>query len=126
MAEYIEREALYRKICELEELARNRYLDTPSNSPAYPRYMAQLNERTALKHLVFDMPAADVEPVRHGRCGVCSGKQIITQDCDNGYSLEIDNEQSELAVWFGDQCIAVFSIDYCPNCGAKMDEEVSE
>ena len=41
MAEYIDKGALYERIAQLEELARNRYLDTPSNSPAYPRYMAQ-------------------------------------------------------------------------------------
>ena len=68
MADYIERAALYNKIAVLEELARNRYLDTPGSSPAYPRYHAQLNERTALKHLVADFPAAaDVASVRHGR-----------------------------------------------------------
>lgn len=109
MAEYIEREALYRKICELEELARNRYLDTPSNSPAYPRYMAQMNERTALKHLVFDMPAADVVPVRHGywdengRCTACGGHAPF---------------------W----CMAstYYKSPFCHECGAKMDEVVSE
>lgn len=70
MAEYIERAALYNKIAALEELARNRYLDTPGSNPAYPRYHAQLNERTALKHLVADFPAAaDVTQVV--RCGEC-------------------------------------------------------
>lgn len=64
MADYIERAALYNKIAALAELARNRYLDTPGSSPAYPRYREQLSERTALKHLVADFPAAaDVAPV---------------------------------------------------------------
>ena len=58
--EYIERGALYRKVAELEMLARDRYLDTPTNSPVYPRYMAQLGERTQLKFLIADFPAADV------------------------------------------------------------------
>ena len=70
MADYIERAALYNKIAALAELARNRYLDTPGSSPAYPRYREQLSERTALKHLVADFPAAaDVAPVV--RCGEC-------------------------------------------------------
>lgn len=43
MDEYIDKSALYEKIAQLEELARNRYLETPSNSPCYSRYMAQLN-----------------------------------------------------------------------------------
>ena len=109
MAEYISKTALYGEVAKLEELARNRYLDTPSNSPAYPRYTAQMQERTALKHLIADFPAADVAPVRHGRwieqekytfgtmydCSIC-GDRIL----DNGHS------------W-----------NYCPNCGAKMDLE---
>lgn len=26
------------------------------------------------------------------RCGVCNGKYVLTQDCYNGYNLEIDAE----------------------------------
>lgn len=69
------------------------------------------------------IPAANVAPVRHGRCDVCSGKAVLTQDADNGYSLEIDPEQQEASLWYGDNCLAVFHIDYCPNCGEKMDLE---
>ena len=61
---------------------------------------------------ISDMPAADVAPVRHGQwieqekytfgtfydCSICDNRIL-----DNGHS------------W-----------NYCPNCGAKMDEEVSE
>ena len=54
----ISREALYNEIVRLEELARNRVRDTPSSSPCYMRYVAQLNERTALKQLVIDAPVA--------------------------------------------------------------------
>ena len=49
---------MYVKVAELEELARNRVLDTPTNSPCYQRYVSQLNERTALKHLIADFPTA--------------------------------------------------------------------
>ena len=66
-------------------------------------------------------PAADVAPVVHGRCPICSGRKILTQDCDNGYSVEVDAEQGDMSVWEGDTCLTVISIDYCPNCGAKMD-----
>lgn len=60
----ISRSAVYNKLLELEELARNRVLDTPTNSPCYQRYVAQLNERTALKHLIADEPTAyDVDKV---------------------------------------------------------------
>lgn len=58
MDKLISAEKLYNKITEFEELARNRVLDTPTTSHAYPRYVAQLNERTALKHMIMDEPAA--------------------------------------------------------------------
>lgn len=59
MADLIDRAELYKHMAELEELARNRVCDTPSNSPAYMRYVAQLNERTYLKHKVADAPTID-------------------------------------------------------------------
>lgn len=66
-------------------------------------------------------PSADVAPVVHGRCPICSGRKILTQDCYNDYSVEVDAEQGEMSIWQGDACLTVISIDYCPNCGAKMD-----
>lgn len=67
------------------------------------------------------LPAADVAPVRHGRCPVCSGQEVLAQDCDNGYSVEIDAESQEMTLWNGDTCLAAISVDYCPVCGARMD-----
>lgn len=75
MDEYIKKNALYEIITQLEELARNRYLDAPSLY--YPMYMTQLNERTHFKHIIQFFPTADVEPVRHGRCGMDGGKTVI-------------------------------------------------
>lgn len=107
MAEYIDKANLYKKIAELEELARNRYLDTPSNSPAYPRYMAQLDERTKLKHMVADFPSADVAEVKHGKWE------------------EIRNPYGELEGWIHVECGREVKIKetYCPKCGTKMDGE---
>ena len=45
---------IYADMTEKEELARQRVIDTPSNSPCYMTYMAQLNERTAFKEMLFD------------------------------------------------------------------------
>ena len=107
MAEYISKTALYGEVAKLEELARNRYLDTPSNSPAYPRYTAQMQERVSLKHLIADFPSADVAPVRHERWEIVVGsdgkEHMVCTGC---------RKQQDLT--------GVFS--YCPNCGAKMDK----
>lgn len=108
MDEYINKNALYEKIAQLEELARNRYLETSSNSPCYSRYMTQLYERTSFKHIIADFPAEDVAPVRHGRwengnpiCPVCGGDKFKDLDAD---------------IWCD------WKPAFCPNCGAKMDE----
>ena len=56
--------------------------------------------------IIEDIPSADVAPVRHGRweknddytCSLCGYRMVIG---DGAYH-------------------------YCPNCGARMDEEVKE
>lgn len=75
----------------------------------------------SVANAINSVPTADVATVRNCRCPVCSGNAVLTQDCDNGYSLEIDAEQQETSLWYGDERLAVFHIDYCPNCGAKME-----
>ena len=109
MDEYISKNVLYEIITQLEELARNRYLDTPSLY--YPMYMTQLNERTHFKHIIQFFPTADVAPVRHGRwengnpiCPVCGGDKFKGLDAD---------------IW------SDWKPAFCPNCGAKMDLEVT-
>lgn len=104
MKEYIEKEMLYKEVAELEELARNRVLDTPTNSPAYARYVAQLNERTELKRKIYDFPAADVAEVRHGEWIPVDEKRDAF-DCS--------------------ECDAMVSrmMNYCPRCGARMKGE---
>lgn len=59
-------------------------------------------------------------------CSVCTGKEILVADIYNGYSVEIDAEQSEMTIWQGDTCLAVISIEYCPVCGAKMSGGVDD
>lgn len=65
MAELIDKGALYNKVAELEEMARNRVLDTPTNSPCYMRYVSQMNERTELKHLIADTPTVTEAEIRN-------------------------------------------------------------
>ena len=72
----IDGDALYAKLQEYEELARKRVWDTestlpfPNNlNPSYTRYLAQLDERTALKHMVADVPT--IEQPEIIRCRDC-------------------------------------------------------
>lgn len=105
MDEYIKKNALYKIITQLEELARNRYLDTPSLY--YPMYMTQLNERAYFKQIITDLPTADVAPVRHGRWETNSDRpdSLICSVCKCGFDM-----------WKHDPH------NFCPNCGAKMDK----
>lgn len=108
MKEYIDKEKLYNLIAEKEEIARQRYLDTPWDSPAKTRYQSQLNERSELKHLIFDMQAEDVAPVVHGKWEFKGKDKIsdvyICSNCNIIIGLQLKTK-------------------YCPNCGAKMDLE---
>ena len=64
---------------------------------------------------ILDIPAADVEPVKHGhwynrggrfRCSVCDNKALLKDiGGTGGWSHEYEQQKSP----------------YCPNCGAKMD-----
>lgn len=60
---------LYEKVAGLEEMARDRYLDTttclPNGgvNPSAIRYGAQMDERTAFKHMIADAPIVDAIPI---------------------------------------------------------------
>ena len=98
MAEYIERE----KTVELLRSLGNR---------GYRREKGTIQDAIKMISSPEYTPAADVVPVRHGRwkcnkpCPVCGGDRFDGLDAD---------------IW------ADWEPPYCPNCGAKMDEEVNE
>lgn len=105
MSEYICKEKLYKRIAELEELARDKYLNV--NSDMQEKYKQQLVERTALKHLIADFETEEVEPVIHAKWI----KQNGYTECSNcGYWYRSDEKEES-----DDRSIG------CPNCGAKMD-----
>ena len=61
------------------------------------------------KDMIEDMPAADVAPVRHGRWEEASdGDGIVCPFCRTDFCTII----------YDTECF-----NYCPNCGAKMDEK---
>ena len=97
MDEYIKREAA------IERLKKNLYASNP-DSFSYLCFQDAINS-------VQEIPAADVEPVRHGRW------KLIGAD-----------KRSSGSVWKctgRDGCgrIYPYKCDFCPNCGARMDEE---
>lgn len=60
---------------------------------------------------VVMLPAADVAPIRHGRWGTHSDRpdSLICSVCNCGFDM-----------WKHDPH------NYCPNCGAKMQEQINE
>ena len=91
--EYIERDMYYQKINGLSK----------GGCGDYPLYCLAIND---CMNVLDEMPAADVEPVKHGHwinenfythCSAC-GKMAIYDK----YGQEVES-------------------DYCPHCGAKMD-----
>ena len=63
------------------------------------------------KFAIWEVPAADVEPVRHGRWIHVPGKQTrICSRCETDEPYKFADEDTDIYSW-------------CPHCGAKMDEE---
>ena len=111
----IDANALYAKLQEHEELARKRVLDTtstlpfPNNlNPAYTRYLAQLDERTALKHMVADAPT--IEQPEIIRCRDC--RHWYTGD---GYNHENGAQCALTHMWMSPD-------DYCSYGRRKVSE----
>lgn len=83
-------------------MAKPEYIDRE----AFLDYMKGTNRYFSVKFDIENFPAADVAPVVHGRWG------------SNGIP---DSMLSACSVC-GFGCGA-YSFRYCPNCGARMDEE---
>jgi rubrerythrin len=110
MNDYISREAAISEFSELQALARKRVYDTPTNSPVYMRYATQAQERDSAVRRLMALPSADVVEVVHG-------------EWINAYP---DIEPNPMFMYgICSQCGFEQSIsdklNYCPNCGAKMD-----
>ena len=91
---------------------------------AFLKHMRKTNRYFGVKFDIEEFPAADVEPVRHGRW----------EGEGDGYA-ETDYGEMALVydVWSCSKCGHIIDDgtddpellpNYCPNCGAKMDEEV--
>ena len=79
--------------------------------------------------IIEDMPAADVEPVRHGRWVYKMRERNKTEKVigfdELGFSHTVTvNTHVKGRVPYCSECNALAAdsfLDYCPRCGAKMD-----
>lgn len=126
MPSYIERDALYEKTAKWESLALQRVEQSVRDGDIteWRKWSAVLAERSAFKFDVADAPAADVQPVVHGRWEMVGGYCTPGGDpvwrcsnCHKGthvYGIEHGTYGKDVS---DGQWVA------CPNCGAKMDLE---
>ena len=71
-------------------------------------YLQAIEHATAILEL---MPAADVQPVRHGRW--IDHERFERKNCNVCIECSVCN------TWFGHDCIP--KTKFCPNCSARMD-----
>lgn len=104
---HIDADTLLERTAELEAVALEQVAKyEPSENPReWHRWSGILQERTAFKYDLMDAPTVDAEPIRHGHWEV-TPVYIKCSECGESFMLIPQN--------------------YCPNCGAKMDEEVNE
>ena len=110
----IDADVLLNKIAELEAVALEQVAKSEPLADKTPsewhRWSGILQERTAFKYDLMDAPTIEAEPIRHGYW-VYSDEPMF----GNPYGSYI--------------CSRCFpytqphKTSYCPNCGAKMDEE---
>jgi hypothetical protein len=77
MARYIDADKLLEQVNSLEQLARKRVSDTPTNSPAYTRYYTQWQERERILSIIKAQPTADVVPKKEIANVLCDLKHKI-------------------------------------------------
>lgn len=82
-------------------------------TPIYPEQNYSNNE---IESILCEVPAADVEPVRHGRW-------VRTDDDWNSLTTFQCTVCGEEFCFEIDEDFELLNYNYCPNCGAKMDLE---
>lgn len=92
----------------LEQVRKYEPLDNPRE---WCIWSAILTERTAFKFDLMDAPIIEAEPIRHGRW-ISEKGQGQTKKCSVcGNYLDFDGVNAGRG-----------SANFCPNCGATMDE----
>lgn len=110
----IDADVLLNKIAELEAVALEQEAKSEPLADIAPskwhRWSGVLQERTAFKYDLMDAPTIEAEPIRHGRW--IYKEYRTTKDDAIGFYL---CSECGRANWIKED-------NYCPNCGAKMDE----
>lgn len=96
MAEYISKEELIK------------HLDKCRNDPLFDPEMARMC--FAISILIENMEAADVQSVKRGKWKHVAGMNSKCSVCSHYFPVTEFNSRP-------------FDINYCPNCGARMDGE---
>jgi len=107
MSDYIDKSNLYKSIADREEEYRSALLkEKDYNTATALQLQGLLNATTLIKHLVFDYPTVEAEPVRYGRWQVNETNGYKDMTCLScGWLFEYyDGLEEE---W-----------NYCPHCGA--------
>lgn len=82
---------------------------------AFLDYMKRTDRYFNVKFDIESFPNADVAPVRHGRW-------IMVNDSCGKYACSACGEIEQECTEWGAGHYNPVDKDYCPNCGAKMDE----
>lgn len=119
MSKYIDADALRKRMEQIAEeskpvaTARPMREDTPSELLRYGTARAMIE-------YLDEIPAADVEPVRHGKW--VPGKEISrTLLGDETLAVEYSDFRCSSCGRRYKEYVLIYR--YCPNCGAKMDKE---
>lgn len=120
MAEYIERETILDAISEQRRFYLHERDGATDMEKLYLLWGSD-NALTTMEDIMSDIPTADVAPVVHSRWEQCD----YLEPCIHGFGTNrIKNAGMKCL-----NCVHVFKRDllwtsnFCPNCGAKMDLE---
>ena len=100
----------------------SRYIDV---EPMRDDWLPEVNESIFCPNDVLDsidsQPDADVEPVRHAHWEIQEYEFLTCSDCGESYYTGCDcTSEAKEKLEDGD------CYNYCPYCGAKMDESVKQ
>lgn len=116
MTEYIEREKVLKT---LEEIKTEKEKEFEKRTIFIEGLTTVFNELCAIKSVIEiikkDIPAADVQPVKHGRW--ITSEIAIDSGCTSCSCCRSEYYIGDLQALEGDNGFVM----YCPNCGARMD-----